>query len=181
MLSPSSLTPHPQVRNNTPWWCLSSSSMEEILLFVDFHPRASPKLCLSTYGKHGACRVNQGAGEKLPGTGKVEPVLKLFWSKGSTVLYKNQQQPQKIELQWWLLAVNRKSQVACHAHCTALSGSLWHIGGMSLPHWISFFEKSYVLERNSVILEGVERNEQGYENLLGNSKFLSCHRFILIS
>lgn len=142
------------------------------------HPTASPTLCLSTRGKHGACRVNQRASERFAGTWKV---VKWFWSKGSTELFRDQQQPQKIELQQCLLAVSRKIQVTCHAHCTALCGNLWHLRGMGLPHWIFFFEKSYVLERNSVILEGVERDEQGYENLLGNSKFLSCHQCILMS
>lgn len=62
-------------------------------------------------------------------------MFKLFWSKGSTVLFRDQQQPQKTELQWCLLAVNRKSQVTCQAPCTALWGILWHLGGMGLPHW----------------------------------------------
>lgn len=106
--------------------------------------------------------------------------FKLFWSKGSTVLFRDQQQPQKIELQWCLLAVNRKNQVTCHACCTALCGILWHPGGIDLSHWGFFFEKSQVSERNSVILEGVEGDEWGYENLLASSKFLSYHQCILI-
>lgn len=180
MLSTRSPTPHAQVTNNTPWWCLSYISMDKMLLFVDFLPTASPMLCLKTHGKHGACRVNLKGWWEVDWDMKGGDMFKLIWSKGSTVLFKDQQQPQKIELQWCLLAANRKIQVTCHAHYTALCGISWHLGGMSLPH--PFFSlKNHVLERNSVILEGVKGDEQGYENFLGDSKFLSYHRCILIS